>query len=49
MISRQEEYEQAYLETLSLRRQGIFWEPLCQAATFGMLGKLEEVDMGWLN
>jgi adenylate cyclase len=39
---RQEEYEQAYLETLSLRRQGIFWEPLCQAATFGMLGRLEE-------
>ncbi len=39
---RQEEYEQAYLETLNLRRQGIFWEPLCQAATFGMLGRLDE-------
>jgi adenylate cyclase len=39
---RQEEYEQAYLETLNLRRQGIFWEPLCDAATFGMLGRLEE-------
>jgi len=39
---RQEEYEQAYLETLNLRRQGLFWEPLCQAATLGMLGRLEE-------
>ena len=39
---RQEEYERAYLETLNLRRQGIFWEPLCQAATLGMLGRLEE-------
>jgi adenylate cyclase len=39
---RQEEYEQAYLETLNLRRQGIFWEPLCRAATLSMLGKLEE-------
>jgi len=39
---RQEEYEQAYLETLNLRRQGIFWEPLCDAATFGLLGRLKE-------
>jgi len=39
---RQEEYEQAYLETLNLRKQGIFWEPLCEATTFGMLGRLEE-------
>jgi adenylate cyclase len=39
---RQEEYEQAYLETLNLRRQGIFWEPLCLAPTLGMLGRLEE-------
>jgi hypothetical protein len=30
------------LETLNIRRQGIFWEPLCIAATLGMLGRLEE-------
>lgn len=40
-LFRQEEYELAYLETLNLR-QGIFWEPLCRAATLGMLGKLKK-------
>ena len=39
---RQEEYEQAHLETLNLRRPAIFWEPLAKGATFGQLGRCEE-------
>lgn len=39
---RQEEYEQAYLETLNFRMTGNFWEPLAQAATLGQLGRHEE-------
>lgn len=39
---RQEDYEQAHLETLNLRRPSLFWDPLMQAATFGQLGRHEE-------
>jgi len=39
---RQEQYELAYLETFNLRTPWIFWEPLCRAATLGMLGRFEE-------
>lgn len=39
---RQEEYDQAYLETLNLRMTGNFWEPLARAATLGQLGRIEE-------
>ncbi len=39
---RQEDYEQAHLETLNFRRSSLFWEPLMQAATFGQLGRYEE-------
>jgi len=39
---RQEEYEQAQLETQSLRRLSIFWDPLAKAATFGQMGRLKE-------
>lgn len=38
----QEEYEQAYLETLNFRRPMLFWDPLAQAATFGLLGRCKE-------
>jgi TolB-like protein len=41
---RQEEYDQAYLETLNLRMTGNFWEPLAQAATLGQLGRTEEAE-----
>lgn len=37
---RQEQYEQAYLETFNLRSPWIFWEPLSRAATLGQLGRL---------
>jgi adenylate cyclase len=39
---RQEDYEKAHLETLNFRRPSLFWEPLMQAATFGLLGRYEE-------
>ena len=39
---RQEEYEQARLETLNFRLPSLFWEPLMKAATFGLLGRCEE-------
>jgi len=39
---RQEDYEQAHLETLNFRRPPLFWEPLMQAATFGQLARYEE-------
>ena len=39
---RQEEYEQARLETLNFRIPSLFWEPLMKAATFGLLGRYEE-------
>jgi adenylate cyclase len=39
---RQEEYEQAHLETLNFRRPSVFWDPLAKGATFGQLGRYEE-------
>ncbi len=39
---RQQEYDQAYLETLNLRMTGNFWDPLVRAATLGQLGRTEE-------
>jgi len=39
---RQENYEQANMETLNLKRPAIFWNPLAKAATLGLLGKHEE-------
>jgi TolB-like protein len=39
---RQEDYDQAHLETLNFRKPSLFWEPLMQAVTFGLLGRYEE-------
>jgi adenylate cyclase len=39
---RQDNYEQAHLETMNFRKPSLFWEPLMQAATFGLLGRYEE-------
>ena len=39
---RQEDYEGAYLETMSLTRPAVFWQPLAKAATLGLLGRGEE-------
>jgi adenylate cyclase len=39
---RQENYEQAYLETINFRRPEVFWEPLMKAATLGQMGRYEE-------
>ena len=39
---RQEEYQQAHLETQRLKRPSVFWDPLAKAVTLGILGKYEE-------
>jgi tetratricopeptide (TPR) repeat protein len=39
---RQEDYEQAHLETQHFLMTGNFWEPLALAATLGQLGKIED-------
>jgi len=39
---RQEDYEGAYMETMSLRRPAVFWYPLAKASTSGLLGRYEE-------
>jgi adenylate cyclase len=39
---RQQEYEQAHLETLNFKRPTVFWEPLMKAATLGLLGRIQE-------
>jgi len=39
---RQEDYEGAYAETMSLRRPAVFWYPMAKAATLGLLGRGEE-------
>lgn len=39
---RQEHYDQAYHETMGLRRQTIFWYSLSKASTLGLLGRIEE-------
>jgi hypothetical protein len=39
---RQEEYQQAHLETQRLKRPSVFWDPLAKAVTLGLLGRYEE-------
>lgn len=39
---RQENYQQAYNETLNFRMPLLFWEPLLRAANLGLLGRIEE-------
>jgi tetratricopeptide (TPR) repeat protein len=39
---RQEEYQQAHLETQRLKRPSVFWDPLAKAATLGILERYEE-------
>lgn len=39
---RQEEYAEAYRETLNFTRPALFWEPLMKAATLGHLGMIAE-------
>ena len=39
---RQEEYQQAYRETLHFKRPALFWDPLMQTASLGLLGRIEE-------
>jgi TolB-like protein len=39
---RREDYEQAYQETMGLRRPMVFWYPLAKAATLGLLGRKAE-------
>jgi len=39
---RQEDYQKAYQETRHFRTPMLFWEPLMKAATFGLLGRVEE-------
>jgi hypothetical protein len=38
---RQENYQQAYLETLNFRTPMLFWDLLMKAANFGLLGRIE--------
>jgi len=42
---RQEDYQQAYLETLNFRTPLLFWDPLMKAATLGQLGRYEEGEL----
>ncbi|WP_419662276.1 tetratricopeptide repeat domain protein [Desulfosarcina variabilis str. Montpellier] len=39
---RQEDYEQAYLETLNFRTPTRYFDPLMKAAALGLLGKIDE-------
>jgi adenylate cyclase len=39
---RNEDYEGAYGETMSLRRPSVFWYPMVKAATLGLLGRHKE-------
>jgi TolB-like protein len=39
---RQQDFQNAYLETTGLRRPAVFWYPLVKASTLGLLGKIEE-------
>lgn len=39
---RQNDFENAYLETTELRRPAIFWYPLVKASTLGLLGRIDE-------
>lgn len=37
-----EQYEQAYLETLNFREPSLFWEPLLRACSFCCMGRIED-------
>jgi TolB-like protein len=39
---RQEDHQQAYLETVNFRTPMLFWDPLMKAANFGLLGRIEK-------
>jgi TolB-like protein len=39
---RRKDYARAYLETLNFRIPTLFWDPLMKAATFGLLGRIDE-------
>lgn len=39
---RQEDFERAYIETMSRRRPAVFWYHLAKASTLGLLGRNEE-------
>ena len=39
---RQNDFENAYLETTELRRPAVFWYPLAKASTLGLLGRIDE-------
>ena len=39
---RQNDFERAYLETMSLKRTSLFWYPLAKAANLGLLERCEE-------
>jgi len=41
---RQEDYDRAYLEIMSLKRPAVFWYPLAKAATLGLLGRTAEAE-----
>jgi len=41
---RREDYQGAYMETMSLRRPAVFWYPLAKAAALGLLGKDKEAN-----
>jgi TolB-like protein len=40
--TRQEKYEEALRETRNLNRPTLFWQPMVRAASFGLLGRVEE-------
>ncbi len=39
---RKKEYERAYLETLNFRLPTLFWDPMWQASSLGLLGRTDE-------
>jgi TolB-like protein len=39
---RQEDYDQAYLESLNFNNPMLFWDPLMKAASLGLLGRIAE-------
>ena len=39
---RQQDLENAYMETMKLRWHDVFWYPLVKASTLGLLGEIEE-------
>jgi TolB-like protein/Flp pilus assembly protein TadD len=39
---RQENFERAYLEIMSLKRHAVFWYPLAKATSLGLLGRCDE-------